>query len=114
MNVEPTTKKKKLEDECSELKKDIDDCELTLAKVEKKKHGTENKVKIMTEEMGSQDESFGKLTKKKKPSKRHIRRPWLISRQRTTKSTMTKSKTKLEHQVDFDQIAEIKPAQNYI
>lgn len=44
INVELTTKKKKLEDECSELKKDIDDLELTLAKVEKKKHGTENKV----------------------------------------------------------------------
>lgn len=43
INVELTTKKKKLEDECSELKKDIYDLELTLAKVEKK-HGTENKV----------------------------------------------------------------------
>ena len=36
--------KRKLEDECSELKKDIDDLELTLAKVEKEKHATENKV----------------------------------------------------------------------
>ena len=39
-----TAKKRKLEDECSELKKDIDDLELTLAKVEKEKHATENKV----------------------------------------------------------------------
>lgn len=38
------SKKRKLEDECSELKKDIDDLELTLAKVEKEKHATENKV----------------------------------------------------------------------
>ncbi|GLD61794.1 myosin-6-like protein [Lates japonicus] len=29
--------------ECSELKKDIDDLELTLAKVEKEKHATQNK-----------------------------------------------------------------------
>lgn len=46
MNAELTAKKRKLEDECSELKKDIDDLELTLAKVEKEKHATENKVFI--------------------------------------------------------------------
>lgn len=43
INAELTAKKRKLEDECSELKKDIDDLELTLAKVEKEKHATENK-----------------------------------------------------------------------
>lgn len=46
MNAELTAKKRKLEDECSELKKDIDDLELTLAKVEKEKHATENKVRM--------------------------------------------------------------------
>lgn len=44
MTAELTAKKRKLEDECSELKKDIDDLEMTLAKVEKEKHATENKV----------------------------------------------------------------------
>lgn len=44
MNGELTAKKRKLEDESSELKKDIDDLEVTLAKVEKEKHATENKV----------------------------------------------------------------------
>lgn len=44
MNAELTAKKRKLEDESSELKKDIDDLELMLAKVEKEKHATENKV----------------------------------------------------------------------
>lgn len=44
MNAELTAKKRKLEDECAELKKDIDDLEITLAKVEKEKHATENKV----------------------------------------------------------------------
>lgn len=34
MNAELIAKKRKLEDECSELKKDIDDLELTLAKGE--------------------------------------------------------------------------------
>lgn len=47
MNAELTAKKRKLEDECSELKKDIDDLELTLAKVEKEKHATENKVGLI-------------------------------------------------------------------
>merc|ERR1712066_653992 len=46
-------KKRKLEDEVSELKKDIDDLELTLAKVEKEKHATENKVKNLTEEVAT-------------------------------------------------------------
>ena len=45
MNASVLAKKRKLEDECSELKKDIDDLEITLAKVEKEKHATENKVK---------------------------------------------------------------------
>lgn len=44
MNAELTAKKRKLEDECSELKRDIDDLELTLAKAEKEKQATENKV----------------------------------------------------------------------
>ena len=48
INAELTAKKRKLEDECSELKKDIDDLELTLAKVEKEKHATQNKVQIVT------------------------------------------------------------------
>lgn len=44
VNAELTAKKRKLEDECAELKRDIDDLELTLAKVEKEKHAVENKV----------------------------------------------------------------------
>ena len=38
-------KKRKLEDESTELKKDLDDLELSLAKVEREKHATENKVR---------------------------------------------------------------------
>lgn len=49
INAELTARKRKLEDECSELKRDIDDLELTLAKVEKEKHATENKVYIFYE-----------------------------------------------------------------
>ncbi len=53
MNAELTAKKRKLEDECSELKKDIDDLELTLAKVEKEKHATENKVRFLSQPLSS-------------------------------------------------------------
>ncbi|KAK0139308.1 Myosin-3 [Merluccius polli] len=45
INAELTAQKRKLEDECLELKRDIDDLELTIAKVEKEKYATENKVK---------------------------------------------------------------------
>lgn len=45
MNATVLAKKRKLEDECAELKKDMDDLEITLAKLEKEKHATENKVR---------------------------------------------------------------------
>lgn len=47
INASVLAGKRKLEDECAELKKDIDDLEITLAKVEKEKHATENKVRNM-------------------------------------------------------------------
>lgn len=46
INAEITAKKRKLEDECSELKRDIDDLELTIVKVEKEKYATEHKVEL--------------------------------------------------------------------
>lgn len=45
MSSNVLAKKRKLEDECAELKKDIDDLEITLAKIEKEKHAIENKVR---------------------------------------------------------------------
>lgn len=53
MNSDLTAKKRKLEDECAELKKDIDDLEITLAKVEKEKHATENKVSDLLQSAAS-------------------------------------------------------------
>lgn len=40
-----TSKKRQLEDEVVSLKRDVDDLEMTLAKVEKERHGVENKVR---------------------------------------------------------------------
>lgn len=39
------SKKRQLEDEVMSLKRDVDDLEMTLAKVEKDRHGVENKVR---------------------------------------------------------------------
>lgn len=39
-----TSKKRQLDDEVLTLKRDVDDLEMTLAKVEKDRHGVENKV----------------------------------------------------------------------
>lgn len=39
-----TSTKRQLEEEATSLKKDVDDLEMTLAKVEKERHGVENKV----------------------------------------------------------------------
>lgn len=73
VNAELTAKKRKLEDECSELKKDIDDLELALAKVEKEKHAVENKVSLHTTAASSQwsrivKSSFLIITVGKKPN----------------------------------------------
>lgn len=40
-----TSTKRQLEEEVTSLKKDVDDLEMTLAKVEKERHGVENKVR---------------------------------------------------------------------
>ncbi|RMB92161.1 hypothetical protein DUI87_31272 [Hirundo rustica rustica] len=71
INAELTAKKRKLEDECSELKKDIDDLELTLAKVEKEK--TRHRKQANLDDLQVEEDKV---------------------------NTLTKAKTKLEQQVD--------------
>lgn len=46
INAETTSRKRKLEDESSELKREIEDLELTIVKVEKEKYAAENKVTL--------------------------------------------------------------------
>uniref|UniRef100_A0AAR2IRF6 Myosin, heavy chain 7B, cardiac muscle, beta a n=1 Tax=Pygocentrus nattereri TaxID=42514 RepID=A0AAR2IRF6_PYGNA len=88
MNANILSKKRKLEDECAELKKDIDDLEITLAKVEKEKHATENKVKNLIEEM------------KKALQESHQQTLDDLQAEEDKVNTLTKSKAKLEQQVD--------------
>nr|XP_010969056.2 myosin-15 isoform X2 [Camelus bactrianus] len=61
INSELTARGRKLEDECFELKKEIDDLETLLAKSQKEKHATEHKVKNLAEEVESLNEEIGKL-----------------------------------------------------
>ncbi|XP_055275341.1 myosin-15 [Moschus berezovskii] len=61
INSELTARGQKLEDECSELKKEIDDLETLLAKSQKEKRATELKVKNLTEEVESLNEDVSKL-----------------------------------------------------
>lgn len=70
MSANMLAKKRKLEDECAELKKDIDDLEITLAKVEKEKHATENKVKKLEKER-SELPPEGSKTPQKEPQDIH-------------------------------------------
>ena len=94
------TKKRKLEDECSELKKDIDDLELTLAKVEKEKHATENKVKNLTEELGNLENTIAKLQKEKKSiQEAHQQTLDDLQAEEDKVSSLSKMKNKLEQQV---------------
>ncbi|XP_010836860.1 PREDICTED: myosin-15 [Bison bison bison] len=61
INSKLTARGQKLEDECSELKKEIDDLETLLAKSQKEKHATELKVKNLLEEVESLSEDVSKL-----------------------------------------------------
>uniref|UniRef100_A0A3Q3FVJ3 Myosin, heavy chain 7B, cardiac muscle, beta a n=1 Tax=Labrus bergylta TaxID=56723 RepID=A0A3Q3FVJ3_9LABR len=97
----------RLEDEeemnsnCSELKKDIDDLEITLAKVEKEKHATENKVKNLIEEMAVLDETILRLTKEKKAlTEAHQQTLDDLQAEEDKVNSLTKAKAKLEQQVD--------------
>lgn len=126
INATILAKKRKLEDECAELKKDIDDLEITLAKVEKEKHATENKVSLfcllnikikfmlscykvcplsqvknLIEEMAVLDEAILKLTKEKKAlQESHQQTLDDLQTEEDKVNSLTKAKAKLEQQVD--------------
>uniref|UniRef100_A0A8C6JUV5 Uncharacterized protein n=1 Tax=Melopsittacus undulatus TaxID=13146 RepID=A0A8C6JUV5_MELUD len=94
----------KLEDEegiNTDLAKDIDDLELTLAKAEKEKHATENKVKNLTEEMTVLDETVVKLDKEKKVlQEAHQQALDDLQIEEDKVNTLTKARIKLEQQVN--------------
>ncbi|XDV41095.1 hypothetical protein PO909_010021 [Leuciscus waleckii] len=89
------------EERCEQLIKSKIQLELTLAKVEKEKHATENKVKNLTEEMASLDENIMKLTKEKKAlQEAHQQTLDDLQSEEDKVNALTKAKAKLEQQVD--------------
>ncbi|KAK0153533.1 Myosin-4 [Merluccius polli] len=101
INAELTAQKRKLEDECLELKRDIDDLELTIAKVEKEKYATENKVKNLVEELAVLEEHLLKSSKEIK-SLQEVHQQTLddLQAEEDKVNSLTKTKVKLEQQVD--------------
>ena len=66
INLDLQNKKRKLETECNELRKDISDLEATLSKVEKEKLHVEETVRSKTDELDAKDHVVSKLSKEKK------------------------------------------------
>ncbi|CAL8271208.1 unnamed protein product [Lota lota] len=101
INAELTAKRRKLEDECSDLKRDIDDLELIIATVEKEKYTTENKVKNLVEELAALEDHLLKSSKEMK-SLQEVHQQTLddLQAEEDKLNSMTKTKVKLEQQVD--------------
>ncbi|XP_029795109.1 myosin-15 [Suricata suricatta] len=101
INSELTARGQKLEDECSELKKEIDDLETILAKSQKEKHATEHKVKNLTEEVESLSEDISKLKRAAKVMQEvHQQTLGDLCTEEEKLSNLNKAKVKLERQVD--------------
>lgn len=58
--------KKKLEQECSGLKKDIEDLELSVQKIDQDKATKDHQIRNLNDEIAHQDELINKLNKEKK------------------------------------------------
>ncbi|XP_027269159.1 myosin-15 [Cricetulus griseus] len=101
INSELTARGRKLEDECSELKKEIYDLETILAKSEKEKCAAEHKVRILTEEVHSLNEEVSKLTRAVKAAQeaQHQTQEHLHMEEEKL-SNMSKASLKLGQQVD--------------
>ncbi|XP_038318244.1 myosin-15 [Canis lupus familiaris] len=101
INSELTARGRKLEDECSELKKEIDDLETILVKSQKEKCATEHKVKNLTEEVESLNEDISKLTRAAKVMQEaHQQTLDDLHIEEEKLSSLSKAKLKLEQQVD--------------
>lgn len=126
MNAKLTSKKRQLEDEVMSLKRDVDDLEMTLAKVEKDRHGLENKVcfrqqqvflhfkithlvffylsvqvKNLSQEMCVLDESIASLSREKAAlQEAHQQALNDLQAQEDKVNMLAKAKARLEQQVD--------------
>ncbi|CAK7310831.1 MYH15 [Vulpes lagopus] len=101
INSELMARGRRLEDECSELKKEIDDLETILVKSQKEKCASEHKVKNLTEEVESLNEDISKLTRAAKVMQEaHQQTLDDLHIEEEKLSSLSKAKLKLERQVD--------------
>ncbi|KAG5834878.1 hypothetical protein ANANG_G00266240 [Anguilla anguilla] len=123
--IKPLLKSAEAEKEMAQMKEDFTKCKEDLAKAEAKKKELEEKmvsllqekndlqlqvasVKNLTEEMTSQDESIGKLSKEKKAlQEAHQQTLDDLQAEEDKVNTLSKAKTKLEQQVDDARIEEL-------
>merc|ERR1719191_1432173 len=63
---EATADKKLLEQECLAVKKDIEDVEMAIQKIEQEKTNRDHTIKSLNDEIANQDEVINKLNKEKK------------------------------------------------
>merc|ERR1712042_164040 len=64
--VQATTDKKALEVECTSVKKDIEDIDMTIQKLEQEKTNRDHTIRSLNDEIANQDEIINKLNKEKK------------------------------------------------
>merc|ERR1712042_275224 len=64
--VQATADKKNLEQECSVVKKDIEDLEIAIQKLEQEKTNRDHTIRSLNDEIANQDEVINKLNKEKK------------------------------------------------
>merc|ERR1711872_681575 len=64
--VQATTDKKSLEVECTSVKKDIEDIDMTIQKLEQEKTNRDHTIRSLNDEIANQDEIINKLNKEKK------------------------------------------------
>ena len=66
MRVQAAADKKALEQECSCVKKDIDDLNMAISKIEQEKTNRDHTIRTLNDEIANQDEIINKLNKEKK------------------------------------------------
>ena len=64
--VQATTDKKALEQECTAVKKDIEDLDIAIQKLEQEKTNRDHTIRSLNDEIANQDEVINKLNKEKK------------------------------------------------
>ncbi|KAF6385171.1 hypothetical protein mRhiFer1_011460 [Rhinolophus ferrumequinum] len=110
INSELTARGRKLEDECSELKKEIDDLETIFAKSEKEKHAAEHRNgqalqeahRQTRDDLNTEEEKLSNLSKAKLKLEQHVDLG-ALEQERKAKMNCEREKLKLEGELKLNQ-----------